>query len=444
MTISRTVCLGFLVLITIGTLLLILPFSSSDGTWSDPIVALFTATSAVCVTGLAVEDTGTYFSFWGQFFILALVQIGGLGYMTTTTFLILLVGRRFDLRHKVAIQQELDRPGLQGSALVIRSIIATSILFEITGVFLMLPVFVPDYGFRGGLWFAIFHSINSWNNAGFGLLSTSYINYQSSVLLNVVVSVLIIFGGIGYRVFFEMFLWLRARLLNKSQRIVFSLNFKVSISTTLFLLAFGTVAFFLTELNNPGTFGSMSLGNKLMAAWFQSVTTRTAGFNTIDISKLTTTGLFLTIGLMFIGASPGGTGGGIKTTTLRILFSCTKAILQGKEEVELYQRQVPISLILKAVGVLIGSVTTVIVALTLISLTDSKFDFIQLLFEVVSAFATVGLSTGITASVSAWAKLVLIVTMYVGRVGVLLLMAALLGDPRPSAIHYPEENVLVG
>ncbi|NEQ24583.1 MAG: ATPase, partial [Microcoleus sp. SIO2G3] len=213
---------------------------------------------------------------------------------------------------------------------------------------------------------------------------------------------------------------------------------------TIFLLAFGTVAFFLTEFENPGTFGSMSLGNKLMAAWFQSVTTRTAGFNTIDISKLTTTGLFLTIGLMFIGASPGGTGGGIKTTTLRILFCCTKAILQGKEEVELYQRQVPISLILKAIGVLFGSVTTVIIALTLISLTDSKFDFIQLLFEVVSAFATVGLSTGITASVSAWAKLVLIVTMYVGRVGILLLMAALLGDPRPSAIHYPEENVLVG
>jgi trk system potassium uptake protein TrkH len=444
MTISRTVCLGFLVLITIGTLLLILPFSSSDGTWSNPIVALFTATSAVCVTGLAVEDTGTYFSFWGQFFILALVQIGGLGYMTTTTFLILLVGRRFDLRHKVAIQQDLNRPGLQGSALVIRSIIATSILFEITGVFLMLPVFVPDYGFRGGLWFAIFHSINSWNNAGFGLLSTNYINYQSSVLLNVVVSVLIIFGGIGYRVIFEVFLWLRDRLLNKSRRIVFSLNFKVAISTTVFLLAFGTVAFFLTELNNPGTLGSMSLGNKLMAAWFQSVTTRTAGFNTIDISKLTTTGLFLTIGLMFIGASPGGTGGGIKTTTLRIIFCCTKAILQGKEEVELYQRQVPISLILKAVGVLFGSVTTVIIALTLISLTDSEFDFIQLLFEVVSAFATVGLSTGITASVSAWAKLVLIVTMYVGRVGILLLMAALLGDPRPSAIHYPEENVLVG
>jgi trk system potassium uptake protein len=158
-----------------------MPFCASDGTWTNPLVALFTATSAVCVTGLAVVDTGTYFSFWGQFVLVALVQIGGLGYMTTTTFLILLVGRRFDLRHKIAIQQDLDQPGLQGSALIIRSIIATTMIFEITGIFLLLPVFVPDYGWSGGLWFAIFHSINSWNNAGFGLLSDNFIKYQSSI-----------------------------------------------------------------------------------------------------------------------------------------------------------------------------------------------------------------------------------------------------------------------
>jgi trk system potassium uptake protein TrkH len=188
----------------------------------------------------------------------------------------------------------------------------------------------------------------------------------------------------------------------------------------------------------------MTFGNKLMAAWFQSVSPRTAGFNTLDISKMTTTGLFITIIFMFIGASPGGTGGGLKTTTLRVLSSCTKSILQGKEDVELYHRQVPISLILKAVGVLVGSVTMVGFSTMLISLTDPGFDFIQILFEVVSAFATVGLSTGITAKISAAAKLVLIATMYIGRVSVLLLMAAILGDPRPSAVHYPEENLLVG
>ena len=444
MTISRTICLGFVAVILLGTLLLLMPFSTSRGTWDDPIVALFTATSAVCVTGLSVVDPGTYFSFWGQLIIAALVQIGGLGYMTTTTFLILLVGRRFDLRQKMAIQQALDRTGMQDSADVIRSIIATTMIFEITGVFLLLPVFAADYGLDKGLWFAIFHSINSWNNAGFSLFKDNLIGYQSSILVNLTVSGLIIFGGIGYQVIFELYLWLRDRLLKKPERIIFSLNFKVATSTTAILLVVGTIAFLLTELNNPETFGSMDFGTKIMAAWFQSVTPRTAGFNTIDIGKMTETGLFITIALMFIGASPGGTGGGLKTTTFRILTRSTKAILRGKEEVELYQRQVPMPLILKAIGVLVGSVTTVIISTILISITDSEIEFIKILFEVVSAFATVGLSTGITATLSATAKLILIATMYIGRVGILLLMSALIGDPRPSSIHYPEENLLVG
>jgi trk system potassium uptake protein len=444
MTISRTICLGFLAVITVGTILLMMPFSTSSGNWNDPIVALFTATSAVCVTGLAVEDTGTYFSFWGQLFLLTLIQIGGLGYMTTTTFLVLLVGRRFDLRHKMAIQQAMDRPGLQESQQVIRSVIATTVIFEITGVFLLIPVFVPDYGQSQGLWLAIFHSINSWNNAGFSLFSDSFVGYQSSVLLVFVVTTLVILGGIGYQVIFEMYLWVRDRLQGKKACVRFSLNFKVAISTTLVLLAFGTVAFFFIEWRNPGTLGTLSFGEKLLNTWFQSVTTRTAGFNTIDLGKMTTAGLFLTIALMFIGASPGGTGGGMKTTTVRVLTSATKAILQGQEDVILYQRQVAISLILKAIGVLIGSFATVILATMLISLSDPELNFIQILFEVVSAFATVGLSTGITANLSIVAKVILIFTMYIGRVGVLLFMAALLGDPRPSSVHYPEETLLVG
>jgi trk system potassium uptake protein TrkH len=444
MTVSRTICLGFLAVIAVGVILLMMPFSTSSGSWNDPIVALFTSTSAVCVTGLSVVDPGTYFSFWGQLILLGLVQIGGLGYMTATTFLLLVLGAKFSLRDKVAIQQALDRTGINDSAQLIRSIIALTMIFEITGVFLLLPVFVPDYGLDRGLWLAIFHSINSWNNAGFSLFKDNLIGYQSSVLLNLTVTGLIIFGGIGYQVIFEMYLWGRDRLQHKREWIIFSLDFKVAISTTLILLTSGTIAFFFIELNNPETFASVSLQNKLLAAWFQSVAPRTAGFNTIDIGKMTTAGLFLTIAFMFIGASPGGTGGGIKTTTLRVLTSCTKAILQGKEEVLLYERKIPVSLALKAVGVVVGSVTTVMTATILIALTDPELDFIQILFETVSAFATVGLSTGITANVSAAAKLILIVTMYVGRVGVLLLMAALLGDPRRSSIHYPEENLLVG
>jgi trk system potassium uptake protein len=444
MTISRTICLGFLALMSIGTFLLTLPISTSTGTWNDPLVALFTATSAVCVTGHIVVDTGTHFSFWGQLFILMLIQIGGLGYMTTTTFLILLVGYRFELRHKMAIQEELSRPGLQDSALVIRSIIATVMIFELTGIFLLLPVFTSDYGFNYGLWLSIFHSISAWNNAGFSLFKDNLIGYQSSFPVMMTISFLIIFGGIGYQVIIETYLSLRDRFRKEPKRIIFSLNFKVVTSTTLMLLLVGTIAFFLTELNNPNTLGSLTFGEKLLVAWFQSVTPRTAGFNSLDYGKMTTAALFITIALMFIGGSPGGTASGLKTTTLRVLSSCTKAILQGKEEVHLYERQVPITIVLKAIGVLVGSATTVIISTILITLTDPDVEFIRIFFEVVSAFATVGLSTGITASLSATAKLVLVVTMYMGRVGVLLLMTAILGNPRPTQIHYPEENLLVG
>jgi trk system potassium uptake protein TrkH len=444
MTVSRTICLGFITVIAIGTLLLLMPFSTSEGTWNDPVVALFTSTSAVCVTGHIVVDTGTYFSPIGQFFILALIQIGGLGYMTATTFLLLLVGRRFALRDKIAIQQALDRPGIQGGAQVIRSVIALTVIFEITGMLLLLIVFSRDYSFGRALWLSIFHSISAWNNAGFSLFSNSLVGYQSSLLINLVIPGLIIFGGIGYEVIFEIYLWLRDHLFNRPEKIIISLNFKVVTSTTIILLLLGTAAIFFAELDNPETLGSMDLGTQVMAAWFQSVVPRTAGFNSINIGEMTTAALFITIALMFIGGSPGGTAGGMKTTTLRILTSSTKAILQGKEEVVLYERQVPINLILKAIGVVVGSAATVILMTTLIAFADPEIDFIQLLFEVVSGFATVGLSTGITAGLSTSAKLVLVATMYIGRVGVLLLMAAILGDPSPSAIRYPEENLLVG
>jgi trk system potassium uptake protein len=444
MTIPRTICLGFLAFITVGTILLSLPISSSAGTWNDPLVALFTATSAACVTGHIVVDTGSYFSFWGQLFIVMLVQIGGLGYMTTTTFLILLIGYRFQLRHKRAIQEELSRPGLQKSSQLIRSIIATVIIFEITGIFILLPVFASKYGLSYGLWLSIFHSVSAWNNAGFSLFKDNLTGYQSSFVVSMTISLLIIFGGIGYQVIIEAFLWLRDRLKKNPKRIKFSLNFKVATSTTLVLLIFGTVAFLLTELHNPGTLEPLDWKTKWLTAWFQAVVPRTAGFNSLDYSKMTTAALFLTIGLMFIGGSPGGTAGGIKTTTLRVLTSCTRSILQGKEDVVLYDRQVAMNLVIKAVGVLLGSATTVIVATILITLSDPDVDFIRILLEVVSAFCTVGLSTGITAGLSTAAKLVLIATMYIGRVGVLLLMTALVGDPRPSRVNYPEENLLVG
>jgi len=450
MTVPRTICFGFLAVITFGAILLMLPISMSNGGWSDPVTALFTSTSAVCVTGLSVVDVGKYYSFWGQLFIVLLVQVGGLGYMSVTTFLLLLLGRKFGLKDKIALQQSLDMPGMAGAIPLLRSIIATTLIFELTGVFLLMPVFVKDMGFQAGVWSAIFHSVNSFNNAGFSLFSDNLIGYVRSPLVNFVVSGLIIFGGIGYQVIMEMYYWIRDRITKNPVCIVFSLNFKVATTTTLFLLIFGTLAFLWIEFNNPQTFGPLSLPEKIMAAWFQSVVPRTAGFNTVDYAKMHSASLFITIVLMFLGASPGSTGGGIKTTTLRVLFSSTRAVLQGREEVHCYDRQIPLALILKAVGVVVGSLILVLVSTTLIALTDpialqdSGGDFIQILFEVVSAFATVGLSTGFTAGMSVPAKLIIVLTMYLGRVGVLLLMSAIFGDPKPTAVRYPEANLLVG
>ncbi len=443
MTPARTICLGFVAVITVGALLLWFPFSTQAPGWSPFVTALFTATSAVCVTGLSVVDVGTYYSFWGQLILVLLVQIGGLGYMTSMTLLMLLLGRRFRLKDKLAVQQALDQTGMGGIKGLLRSILMATAIVETLGVLALMPVFAPEFGFWAGLWQSIFHSINSFNNAGFSLFSNSLINYAKSPLLVLTVTGLIIWGGIGYQVLLEAYLWATAKY---RERFAFSLNTKVAVSTTLALLLVGTVAFWLIEANNPATIGGMNWGERWLAAWFQSVTPRTAGFNTIDIGKMTATGLFFTIVLMFIGASPGGTGGGIKTTTLRVLLRATRAILRGHEEVIIYEREIPPTLIYKAIGVLIGSMALVLLILTLMSITETEqgFTFLQLFFEVVSAFGTVGLSTGITGGLTLSGKLLIILTMYAGRVGVLLLMAALFREPRPLRTHYPQETFLVG
>jgi trk system potassium uptake protein TrkH len=445
MTVSRTICLGFLALITIGTALLLLPLATSTGEWNSFVTAFFTSTSAVCVTGLIVEDTGSYYSGFGQFVILLLIQVGGLGYMTANTFLLLLLGRRFGLREKLAIQKSLDIPGMSGSVQLVRSIIALTLVFEITGVVSLMPVFLPDYGVGFSLWLSIFHSISAFNNAGFSLFSDSLMGYASSVPIHIVIPGLIIFGGIGYQVIMEAFLWLRHRLRGGKRWAVFSLNFKIVTSTTLVLLITSTLLFLGVEMQQPNIAVEMlNPGDRLLMAWSQAVMPRTAGFNTVDYGTINAVGLFITMALMLVGGSPGSTAGGIKTTTLRILFNSTKAMLQGKEEVLCYQRQIPVSLILKAVGVVFGSATTIVLMTVLIGMSNPDIPFIAVVFETVSAFATVGLSTGITADLSVVGKLVIICTMYIGRVGILIFMAALLGDPTPSIVRYPEENLLVG
>jgi trk system potassium uptake protein TrkH len=444
MTVPRTICAGFLALIAVGTLLLLLPIATAAGTWNDPIVALFTATSAVCVTGLIVVDTGSYFSPMGEGIILALIQVGGLGYMTATTLLLLLLGRRLGLRDRLAIQQSMDTQELAGAKSLITSIIAMTLMFELAGTLCLLPRFSHDFGPGYGVWLALFHSVSAFNNAGFSLFSTSLMQYVHSPWVNGVITLLVIMGGIGYQVIMEAFMWLRHRLRGSRERTAFSLHFKIVTSTTVMLLLLGTLALLYAEYGNPNTLGVLNLPEKLTAAWFQSVIARTAGFNSIDIGQMRDASLFFIAALMFIGASPGSTGGGIKTTTARILLVCTRASLRGKEAVLAYQREIPASRVLKAISVVVGSGGTVLGVTIAIAYFDPGFNFLQVLFEAVSAFATVGLSTGITAELSTASKLLIIATMYVGRVGVLLFMAALVGDHSPSLISYPEEDLLVG
>lgn len=480
MTVSRTICLGFLAVIAVGTMLLTSPLTiasaSSDVATAQMIAAadnfltalrigLYTSTSAVCVTGLSIVDVGKYFNIFGQIVVLLLAQIGGLGYMTATTVILLVLRKRLNLRDKVAIQQALDVSGLSGLAGVVRSIIATTLIFELTGTILLflvflnpanlpadvtkLPTFVQigEYTPLKAFWLAAFYSISAFNNAGFGLFADNLGSYTRSVPIGIIVSVLIVFGGIGYQTLMEMFYWGRRQLLGKPGKFVFTLNFKVATTTTLGLLIFGTIGFFLIEAQNPATMYPLAGGHRLIAAWFQSVTTRTAGFNTIDVGQMTTTGLFLTMVLMFIGASPGSTGGGIKTTTLYVLMKTMQAVLQGKETVISYQRQIPPVLIFKAAAVIMGSAATVACSTIMLTLTDAQLaqnNFVGVFFEVISAFATVGLSQIGSSNISPLGQMVIIGTMYIGRVGVLILMGALFNDPKPSFVRYPEENMLVG
>jgi len=443
MTLPRTICLGFLGLITVGTLLLISPLATSSGTWDHPITALFMATSAVCVTGLTLVDPGSHYSLLGQGFLSLLIQVGGLGYMTATTFLLLLLRRKFSLKDRLALQKSLDKAGMSMVLQLVWSIIGLTLTLELTGLFLLLPIFVPEYGWRPGIWLALFHSISAFNNAGFSLFADSLVAFVSHPGLNLVISLLIILGGLGYPVIMEIFLWGRDRLSRRPGRLLLSLHGQAVLSTTIVLLVLGTLGFLAVEFNNPETLGPLPFNQKLMAAWFQSVTTRTAGFNTINIQAMATDSLFLSIGLMFIGASPGSTGGGIKTTTVRILFGCTGAVLRGKETVVLHQRQIPTSLILKAVGMVFSSALAVVLVTMFMARASSHLDFLHLLFETVSAFGTVGLSTGITPSLTLPTQLLLIGTMYLGRVGVLIFVQTILGDPQPTAIRHPEGNLLV-
>ena len=421
--------------ISLGTILLDLPVASSTGKSIGFINALFTSTSATCVTGLIVLDTGKDFSTFGQLVILILLQCGGLGIMTMSTMFAFLVGKRISLRQRLIMQESLNQFSIGGLVRLAKYILIFTAVIEIVGATILFFYWQKIYSPLQALYLAVFHSISAFCNAGFSLFSDSIMRYKGNLVINLTFIVLIILGGIGFLVLLELFQYGKNGTL--------SLHAKFALKISLILILIGFIVIFFIESNNPSTLGNLSFPEKIYGSIFQSVTARTAGFNTIHIGSMQNATLFLIIILMFIGASPSSTGGGVKTTTFGLLLLYVWSSLKGKEEIQVFKRRISRDIIPKVLSVITLSLSLVITITILLSYVERE-NFIKVLFEVVSAFGTVGLSTGITSSLSIAGKIIIIITMFTGRIGPLGLALSLIQKREPEIIRYPEEKIMVG
>jgi trk system potassium uptake protein TrkH len=443
-----TVVTGMLV-IAFGTLLLATPLCSSESV--DLWEALFTVTSAITVTGLSIIDVGKELTPVGQGVLALLILTGGIGLMAITTFLQGFVQGRSGLRHRLDKGRALDEFGVGGIGPTFHRILLSAALVIGLGTVVLYGFGFTDIANPGErLWAALFHCISAYNNAGFGLWSDNLVAYRGHPVVNGVIATLIVVGGIGWRVTNDV--WSNRRRWWQLRR--FSLHSRLVLRSTALLIVLGTVGLLLTEQFAPdGVVQSLSLTEKLQVTLFQSITTRTAGFNTIPLSitTLSDAGLLLMIVLMFIGASPGGTGGGIKTTTFAILMGATRSTLEDREEVIIHRRTISGELVLRAVGVTLASGLFVLGMTLLLGLgpttggeeLNQSVSFMEKLFTCMSAFCTVGLDVGLTAQLSRWGQLVLIVGMFVGRLGILLLLSALYARRHPPRVGYPREKVFL-
>lgn len=435
---AQVLVLGFATIILIGAVLLSTPLVTQTGESTGFLKALFTSTSAVCVTGLVVVDTGTHWNMGGQIIILILIQIGGLGIMTMATSLALIVGRKITLRSRLIMQEALNQFTIQGVVRLTRYIIITTFLIEGVGAFLLSMNFIPAYGTAQGIYYGIFHSISAFCNAGFDIIGNgrSLTPFVDHLSINVIIMGLIILGGLGFAVIMDL---LRVRGYKK-----LSLHSKIVLTMTVFLILFGFVMFLLMEFNNPNTLGDLSWKGKLTGAMFQSVTTRTAGFNTIGLDQMYDSSKFLTIVMMFIGGSPGSTAGGIKTTTIALIVLLVISVVKGRDDVEFSHRRIEKSNVNRALTVFGIGLSLGIVVPFLLSITEKGTDFITLFFEAISALGTVGLSLGYTSSLSSLGQVIIILTMFAGRVGALTIVFALAQNNNKALIRYPVSKVSVG
>ncbi|KXS42671.1 MAG: trk system potassium uptake protein TrkH [Candidatus Frackibacter sp. T328-2] len=436
LTPAQVLALGYLVVILIGSILLSLPIATASGQSMPFVDALFTATSATAVTGLIVENTSTFFSMFGQIVIMILIQIGGLGIMSMSTLFALLVGKKITLKERLVIQQDLDQFQLSGIIRLVRYVLMVAFTIEGVGALILFLRLLKDYPPLKALYFAIFHAVSAFNNAGFDLFGNSLENFTGDITINLVITTLIILGGIGFAVIAELYS-------NKRNFKRYSLQTKLVLSVTIFLIIFGTIVVFALEYSNPETIGDLSLGDKALASYFLSVTPRTAGFNTVPTGALKSSTLFFVIILMFIGASPGSTGGGVKTTTFGAVVAVVYAMITGRRDIEIFKRRLAKEIIFKALSIIIISLLLIVTVTMILTITEDM-NFLDLFFETVSAFGTVGLSTGVTGKLSIIGKVLITLTMFAGRVGPLTLALAIGYKEEKANIRYPKEKILVG
>ena len=436
MTPSRVLVLGFAVVILFGALLLTLPQATLDGLGLPFLNAAFTATSAVCVTGLVVVDTGTTFTHFGQWVILFLIQVGGLGFMTFATLFAMILGKKITLKERLLLQEALNQVSVEGIVRLTKSVLQISFAIEAIGAAILTLRWYSEFGWSKALYYGVFHSISAFNNAGFDLFGnfSSLTAFVGDPIINITIMLLIICGGLGFLVL--------ADLLSHPKK--FRLHTKIVLQVSGVLILLGAVFIFIMEFTNPKTLGPLPLGTKVLAAFFQSVSPRTAGFNTINLAGMYDTTLLSMIVLMFIGASPGGTGGGIKTTTFISIVLSVLSTYRSDPHVVLEGRTLPKEVIQKAWAITTSAAFLIFLILSILSYTENS-DLLTVLFEVTSAFGTVGLSLGITPTLSDVGKMAIILTMFIGRVGPLTLAFVLSQKKNKQAhIKYPDERIMIG
>ncbi|MCR8633658.1 TrkH family potassium uptake protein [Paenibacillus radicis (ex Xue et al. 2023)] len=437
LTPSRVLSGGFALIICLGTFLLYLPISLKSGNTISFIDALFTATSALCVTGLIVVDTGTHFSVFGQIILLLLIQAGGVGFMTVATWFAIALKKQVSLSDRLILTETLNQNTMEGIVRLIRKVLIYSLTIESIAAVLFLIRWSQEMPLGKAVYFSIFHSVSIFNNAGFELMGgfTNLTPYIDDYFINIVSMALVLLGGIGFIVISDIMDFPKTRKL--------SIHSKVVLVTTAILTAISAVCIFIFEYANTNTLGNHSWTTKIVASLFQSITLRSAGVNTIDIANLHEATQFLMIIMMFIGAAPGSTGGGIKLTTFAVLVGALLSMIRGKEDVVMFRHRLPQKDIYKAVTLTVIAVFIVVTFTMILSVLQGQ-DFLMILFETASAFGTVGLSMGLTQHLTFTGKIIIILLMFTGRIGLLTLAFSLLPKHKKDLYRYPEGKITIG